>query len=61
MTGRKQSIAEGALILTLAIAIVKIVGAIYKFPLIARLAGGGWGYYQTSYNIYAGCSRRRYS
>ena len=53
MTGRKQSIAEGALILTLAIAIVKIVGAIYKFPLIARLAGGGWGYYQTSYNIYS--------
>ncbi len=53
MTGKKQNIAEGALILTLAIAIVKIVGAIYKFPLISRLAGGGWGYYQTAYNIYS--------
>lgn len=49
---RKQSITEGALVLTVSLAIVKIVGLIYKFPLIELLAGGGWGYYQSSYNIY---------
>jgi len=52
LSKKKQSITEGALILTLAVAIVKIVGLIYKFPLISELAGGGWGYYQTAYNIY---------
>ena len=52
MANKKQSITEGALILTLAVAIVKIVGLIYKFPLISELAGGGWGYYQTAYNVY---------
>lgn len=53
MSSKKQTITEGALTLTLAIAIVKVVGLIYKFPLISRLAGGGWGYYQTAYNIYS--------
>ena len=52
MVQKKQSITEGALTLTLAIAVVKLVGLVYKFPLISRLAGGGWGYYQTAYNIY---------
>ena len=50
---KKQTITEGALTLTLAIAVVKVVGLIYKFPLIERLAGGGWGFYQTAYNIYS--------
>ena len=49
---RKQSITEGALVLTISLAIVKIVSLIYKFPLIELLAGGGWAYYQSSYNIY---------
>ena len=53
LAGKKQTITEGALTLTLAIAVVKVVGLIYKFPLISRLAGGGWGYYQTAYNIYS--------
>ncbi|MBQ8994185.1 MAG: polysaccharide biosynthesis protein [Oscillospiraceae bacterium] len=53
MASKKQTITEGALTLTLAIAVVKVVGLIYKFPLISRLAGGGWGYYQTAYNIYS--------
>jgi len=53
LASKKQTITEGALTLTLAIAIVKVVGLIYKFPLISRLAGGGWGYYQTAYNIYS--------
>jgi len=50
---RKQSITEGALVLTLSLAVVKVISLIYKFPLIELLAGGGWGYYQSSYNIYS--------
>ena len=50
---KKQSITEGALVLTLSLAIVKVISLVYKFPLIQLLAGGGWGYYQSSYNIYS--------
>ena len=53
MASKKQSITEGALVLTVALAIEKLVSLVYKFPLIAQLAGGGWGYYQTAYNIYS--------
>lgn len=52
MTERKQNIAEGAMILAASIIIVKVVGLIYKFPLIDALKGGGWGYYTTAYNIF---------
>lgn len=53
MSVKKQSITEGALVLTVSLVIVKLVGLLYKFPLIELLAGGGWGYYQSSYNIYS--------
>ena len=53
MATKKQTITEGALTLTLAIAVVKVVGLIYKFPLIERLAGGGYGFYTSAYNIYS--------
>ena len=43
---------EGALVLTLAAAIVKIIGAIYKIPMIAVIGADGNGYYTYAYNIY---------
>ena len=42
---------EGALVLTLAAAIVKIIGAIYKVPMVALIGADGNGYYSHAYNI----------
>lgn len=49
---RSQSMVEGALVLTLAAAIVKIIGAIYKVPMVALIGADGNGYYSHAYNIY---------
>lgn len=43
---------EGALVLTIAVAIVKIIGAIYKIPLNNILGESGLGYYGTAFNLY---------
>ncbi len=53
MAKKKQSMIEGALVLTLAMVIVKIVGAIYKLPMIAIIGEDGYGFYTTAYNLYA--------
>ncbi len=44
---------EGALILTVAVLVVKIIGAIYRIPLIAIIEVDGNGFYTTAYNIYS--------
>jgi stage V sporulation protein B len=49
---RKQNYLKGAAILAAASIFVKIVGAIYKIPILRILDGSGKGIFQTSYNIY---------
>ena len=49
----KQSFIQGALILTLSLAIVKAVGALFKIPLANIISENGMGYFGTAYNLYA--------
>lgn len=48
----QQSLIEGALILTLGVALVKIIGAIVKIPLGNIIGEAGMGYYSSAYNLY---------
>ncbi|HRT82043.1 MAG TPA: polysaccharide biosynthesis protein, partial [Oscillospiraceae bacterium] len=53
MSNRKnQTMLNGALILSLAVILVKIIGAIYKMPLTSLIGGVGRGYYNSAYEIY---------
>ncbi|MBQ6846046.1 MAG: polysaccharide biosynthesis protein [Oscillospiraceae bacterium] len=49
---KKQSFFKGAMILSVAAVIVKILGAIFKIPLTNILGGDGMGYFSTAYDIY---------
>lgn len=49
---KKQSLLNGAFILVIATALVKIIGAIYKIPLTGILGAEGRGYFASAYNIY---------
>ncbi len=48
----KQSFLHGALILLVAVAIVKVIGALFKIPLNFRITPVGMGYFSTAYNLY---------
>ena len=48
----KQSFLHGSLILIIATALVKVIGAIYKIPLYNILDNTGVGYYTTVYDLY---------
>jgi stage V sporulation protein B len=50
---KKQSFLGGAAVLAAAVAIVKLIGALYKIPLGNMLSGTGMGYFGTAYNIYS--------
>lgn len=50
---KKQSFLQGAAILALATAIVKLLGALYKIPLGNILDDNGFGYFNTAYDIYS--------
>ncbi|MBR5542855.1 MAG: polysaccharide biosynthesis protein [Oscillospiraceae bacterium] len=52
MQRKKQSFFKGALILSVAALIVKIIGALFKIPLTNILGGDGMGYFSTAYDIY---------
>ncbi len=52
MSSKKQNFLQGALILSAAGIIVKIIGAIYKIPLMNIMGGEGFGYYNTAYMIF---------
>lgn len=52
MSSKKQNFLQGALILSAATIIVKIIGAIYKIPLMNIIGGEGFGYYNTAYTIF---------
>jgi len=49
---KKRSLLNGALILVIATALVKVIGAIYKIPLTGILGAEGRGYFASAYNIY---------
>lgn len=50
---KKQSFIHGALILTLSILIVKVVGMLFKVPLNWIISEDGMGYFGTAYNFYS--------
>ncbi|MBQ6580209.1 MAG: oligosaccharide flippase family protein, partial [Oscillospiraceae bacterium] len=52
MSSKKQNFLQGALILSVAAIIVKVIGAIYKIPLMNIIGGEGFGYYNTAYTIF---------
>ena len=49
---KKQSFLGGAAILAAAVAVVKVIGALYKLPLNNILGDVGKTYFQTAYEIY---------
>ena len=49
----KKNFLNGAMILTAALVIVKIIGFIYKIPLMRLLEGDGYGYYNDAYQVYS--------
>ena len=52
LSRKPQSFLHGSLILIIATALVKIIGAIYKIPLYNILDDTGVGYYTTVYDLY---------
>lgn len=50
---KKQSFLTGAAILALATAIVKVIGACYKIPLVRLIGNDGYSYFSNAYDIYA--------
>lgn len=54
MKKQGQSIVAGSLILLLANLLVKIIGAVFKIPLVSLLGNEGMGYFNAAYQIYAG-------
>ena len=50
---KKQTFLQGAAILALATAIVKVIGACYKIPLGNIIGDAGYGYFTTAYDIYS--------
>ena len=52
MSNKKQNFLHGAALLALAVAIVKVIGAIYKIPLKAIIGDVGYSYSHTAYEIY---------
>ncbi len=52
MQRKKQSFFKGALILSVAALIVKLLGMVFKIPLTNILGGDGMGYFSTAYDLY---------
>ncbi len=50
---RNQAFMKGALILIIANALVKVIGAVFKIPLTYVLGEEGMGLFSSSYNMYA--------
>ena len=49
---KSQSLLNGALVLSIATIIVKIIGVIYKIPLSNMIGTVGRGYFDSAYNLY---------
>ncbi len=48
----KKSFLSGVLLLTLSTVLVKVVGLVYKIPMLAYLGSEGMGYFNSAYEIY---------
>ena len=53
MPRRRQNFMEGAAVLTLAVAVTKVIGAVYKIPLGNLLDKDGMAHFYVAYNIYS--------
>ena len=51
-SARKGSFLEGAFILTISTAFVKLAGLLFTFPIAGILGDGGMGVFYSAYNIY---------
>ncbi len=51
-TSKKNSFLSGVLILSLSTLIVKIIGLIYKIPMLGLLGSEGMGYFNAAYELY---------
>ena len=49
---KKQTLLTGAGVLAIATVIVKLIGAVYKIPLMNLLSPEGYGYFTGAYAIY---------
>lgn len=49
----KKTFLSGVLLLTLSTVLVKVIGLIYKIPMLAYLGSEGMGYFNSAYEIYA--------
>ena len=52
-TSKKQNFLQGAALLAMATAIVKVIGAFYKLPLNMAIGAEGYSYFTTAYDIYS--------
>ena len=52
-TNKKQTFLHGAMLLAMATAVVKLIGAFYKIPLKMVIGDQGYGYFITAYDIYS--------
>lgn len=51
-SSKKQNVLNGAMILIVATALVKVIGAVYKIPVTGIIGSLGRGYFASAYNIY---------
>ncbi len=51
-TTKKQNVLGGAMVLVIATALVKIIGAVYKIPITSIYGSLGRGFFASAYNIY---------
>ena len=49
---KKQNFLHGAVILTAGLAVIKVLGAIYKIPIANILGKEGYGIFLAAYNVY---------
>ena len=49
---KKQNFLQGALVLAIGVALVKVIGAVFKIPLGNLLDGTGFGHFNIAYSVY---------
>ena len=49
---KKQSVLNGAMILMIAVVLVKVIGALFKMPMTSLIGMTGRGYFNSAYEIY---------
>lgn len=52
-TSEKKTFLSGVLLLTVSTVLVKLVGLLYKIPMLSYLGSEGMGYFNSAYEIYA--------